>query len=114
MGDSLKRLRNLPEEVRQEIGHALYLAECGESHPSAHPMKGFNAVEIVLDFDGDTFRGIYTTKFEDAIYVLHCFQKKSKKGRETPKPDLALIRRRLIDAKLHYEASNKHEKKNPS
>jgi phage-related protein len=77
-------------------------------------MKGINAVEIVTDFDGDAFRGIYTTKFGDAIYVLHCFQKKSKKGIKTPKRDLDLIEKRLKDAKQHYEASKKHETENQS
>jgi len=75
-------------------------------------MQGFNAVEVVSDFDGDTFRAVYTTKFEDAVYVLHCFQKKSKKGVSTPKPDIDLIKLRLRDAETLYKASKKHGKKN--
>ena len=105
MGDSRRKLKEFPDEVRDEIGHAIYLAECSESHPSARRMQGFNAVEIVSDYDGDTFRGVYTTQFQDSIYVLHCFQKKSKKGNETPKSDIALIKRRLKDAEQHYRAS---------
>jgi phage-related protein len=114
LGDSKRRVRGFPEDVRDEIGYALFKAEHGEKHPSAHRMQGINAVEIVSGYDGDTFRGVYTTKFEDAVYVLHCFQKKSKKGAETPKPDLDLIKKRLQDAKLHYEASKKHGSENKS
>jgi phage-related protein len=107
MGDSKKRLKEFPAEVRDEMGYAIYLAECGDVDPSAHPMQGLNAVEIISDYDGDTFRGVYTTKFSGAVYVLHCFQKKSKKGVKTPKPDLDLIKQRLRDAKALYEASKK-------
>lgn len=109
MGDSKKRLKEFPSEVRDEMGYAIYLAECGDADPAAHPMQGLNAVEIVSDYDGDTFRGVYTTKFSRAVYVLHCFQKKSKKGAKTPKPHLDLIKQRLRDAKALYEASKKHE-----
>jgi phage-related protein len=113
MGDSKKRLvEEFPDDVRQEVGHALYLAQCGDVYSSAHRMQGFNAVEVVSDFDGDTFRAVYTTKFEDAVYVLHCFQKKSKKGVSTPKPDIDLIKLRLRDAETLYKASKKHGKKN--
>jgi phage-related protein len=105
MGDSLRRLKEFPDEVQGEMGYVLYLAQLGDSHPSARPMKGYNAVEIVSDYGGDAFRGVYTTKFEDMIYVLHCFQKKSKKGIKTPQPDLKLIRKRLRDAEELHKAS---------
>lgn len=107
MGDSRKRLREFPKEVREEIGHAIYLAEFGQTHPLAGRMQGYNAIEVVADFDGDTFRGVYTTKFEDSVYVLHCFQKKSRKGSKTPMEDLNLIKKRLRDAEHHYKASKK-------
>jgi phage-related protein len=67
-------------EARSEIGQALYQAELGEGHPAASPMKEINAVEIVADDRGDTYRSVYTTKIKNAIIVLHCFQKKSKSG----------------------------------
>jgi phage-related protein len=98
VGDSRKRLRGFPEPVRLEIGQALYQAELGEGHPSASPMKGLNAVEVVSDYRGDAYRGIYTTKIKGHIFVLHCFQKKSNKGSKTPGPDLELIRERLAEA----------------
>ena len=104
MGDSRKQLREFPEVVRSEIGQAIYQAELGESHPSASPMQGLNAVEIVSDYRGDTYWGVYTTRFKGFIYVLHCFQKKSKAGIKTPKRDLELIRRRLADAELNFRA----------
>src|SRR5450755_1321620 len=70
-------------------------------------MQGLNAVEIVSDCRGDTYRGVYTTRLKGFIYVLHCFQKKSKTGIKTPKRDLALIRTRLADAELHFKARNR-------
>jgi phage-related protein len=109
MGDSRQRLRTFPEAVRYEIGQAVYQAEIGESHPSASPMKGLNAVEIVSDYRGDAYRGIYTTRFKGNIYVLHCFQKKSKTGIKTHKRDLDLIRARMAEAQAHFRALNQVE-----
>ena len=80
-------------------------AEYGEIHLSAKRMQGLNAVEIVSDNEGNTFRAVYTTMFDNAVYVLHCFQKKSKTGAKTPKRELDLIQQRLGAAKRHYEAS---------
>jgi phage-related protein len=80
------------------MGYALLLAQQGKKHPNAKPLKGFggaSVVEMVEDFDGDTYRAVYAIRFEDAVYVLHCFQKKSKKGIATPKSDLDLIKTRL-------------------
>jgi len=111
MGDSKDRLRGFPEEVRYEIGSALRSAQFGESHPSAKPMRGINAVEIVSDFDGDTFRGVYTTKIKEYIYVLHCFKKKSTIGIKSQKRDLNLIRTRLRDAEEHQRQRESDEKK---
>jgi phage-related protein len=104
MGDSCERLRKFPKAVRYEIGQALYQAELAESHPSARPMKGLNAVEIVSNYRGDAYRGIYTAQFKGHIYVLHCFQKKSKTG-----PNSELIRARLTEARLHFEESKHGE-----
>jgi phage-related protein len=109
MGDSRKRLREFPGAVRFEIGQAIYQAELGESHPSACAMQGLNAVEIVSDYRGDTYRGIYTTRLKGFIYVLHCFQKKSKTGIKMPKRDLELVRRRLAEAELHCRAMTERE-----
>ncbi|WP_055075106.1 type II toxin-antitoxin system RelE/ParE family toxin [Pseudanabaena sp. 'Roaring Creek'] len=105
IGSSLDDLKNFPDEVQQVVGYALYLAQCGDKHPSAKPLKGFKGagvVEVVEDFDGDTYRAVYTIKFADVVYVLHSFQKKSKQGIATPKQDMDLIEARLKRAKENY------------
>ena len=83
------------------MGYALYLAQTGRKHGRAKPLKGFGGagvLELVEDHDGNTYRAVYTVQFAAAVYVLHAFQKKSKKGRETPKSDLDVVRRRLRTA----------------
>jgi phage-related protein len=89
---------------------ALYAAQQGETDPAARSMKGFggrSVVEIVANFRGDTWRVVYTVRFAEAVYVLHAFQKKSKRGIATPKEQLELIRRRLAEAeRLHRERHN--------
>lgn len=105
VGRSLDDLKEFPEDVRQTVGFALYLAQCGEKHPSAKPLKGFKGtgvLEIVEDFDGDTYRAVYTVKLAGVVYVLHAFQKKSKQGIATPKQDIDLIEARLKRAMEHY------------
>src|SRR5207237_2247470 len=100
MGSSREALRNFPEEVRRDIGQALYAAQQGETDPAAKPLQGFggrSVLEIIADHKGDTWRAVYTVRFQEAIYVLHAFQKKSKKGIATPKKDLDLIHRRLAE-----------------
>lgn len=101
MGDSLERLRTFPENVKDDIGAALMWAQKGAKHPDAKPLRGFggaSVLEIEEDYDGDTYRAVYTVRFKERIYVLHCFQKKSKKGSETPKHDIDLIGERLKQA----------------
>ncbi len=90
------------------MGYALYLAQTGLKHPTAKPLKGFGGakvLEVVEDYQKDTYRAVYTVKFSDVVYVLHAFQKKSKKGAATPKPDMDLIKRRLQDA-AEYDKEN--------
>jgi phage-related protein len=98
LGSTLDDLRGMPDPVRDEVGHALYLAQMGGKHVNAKPLKGFkgaSVLEIVESYDGETYRAVYTVKVKDTIYVLHVFQKKSKRGIATPKPDMDLIRQRL-------------------
>ena len=81
IASSLDDLRDFPEDVQQSMGYALYQAQCGGKHPDAKPLKGFKGagvLEVIEDFDGDTYRAVYTVKFDGAVYVLHAFQKKSK------------------------------------
>jgi|GEM_PF-130792 len=99
-------LREFPETVRREVGFALYIAEHGGKAPNAFPLTGFggaSVLEVVSDHDGDTFRAVYTVKFEHAVYVLHCFQKKSRRGIKTPKAEMDLIRLRLKLAQEHHD-----------
>lgn len=106
MGTSLRDLRSFPPEVRSDIGHALFTAQEGETDPSAKPLKGFggaSVLEIVSSHHGNTWRGVYTVRFHDAIYVLHVFQKKSTKGIATPRREVDLIRRRLVEAERDYK-----------
>ena len=85
IGASRKDIREFPEEVRQDIGYALFEVQKGGKPASAKPLKGFGGaavLEIIENFDGDTYRAVYTVKFQKVVYVLHCFQKKSKHGIE--------------------------------
>jgi len=94
-----------PEAVIDEIGTALSVAQFGGKHPSAKPWRGEGpgVFEVVEDHRGDTYRAVYTVKFENAVYVLHAFQKKSPSGIKTARPDAELIGRRLTDARADYE-----------
>jgi phage-related protein len=90
-----------PAPVQREMGYALFLAQMGERHAiMAKTLKGFRGgtvVEVRENSDGNTYRAVYTVRFADAVYVLHAFQKKSKTGIKTPKPDLDLVEKRLRD-----------------
>jgi phage-related protein len=104
VGASKKDLLAMPDDVIDVFGFALHLAQAGKKHDQAKPLKGFGGagvLEVVEDHLGDTYRAVYTVKIADAVYVLHCFQKKSKQGIETPKHDLDLIRERLKAAQAH-------------
>jgi phage-related protein len=88
------------------MGFALRQAQEGQKHVNAKPLKGFSGagvLEVVEDHAGNTYRAVYTVRFAGVVYVLHVFQKKSKKGSKTPKPDVDLIKQRLKAAKDDYE-----------
>ncbi len=99
-------LRAMPEEVQDLFGYALYEAQRGKRHPRAKLVKGNlrGLVELVDDFDGNTYRAIYTVKLAGVVYVLHVFQKKSTRGIATPQREIALIKERLQRAKRHHAA----------
>jgi len=99
-------LRDLPEEVKDVIGFALFQAQKGAKHVAAKPLKGFGGagvLEIVAHDTGSTYRGVYTVSFAGAVYVLDAFQKKSKKGARTPPGDIDRIKKRLKAAEQHYK-----------
>jgi phage-related protein len=106
VASSKKDLLAFPEDVRQEIGYALYFAQAGDMHPAAKPLKGFHGagvLEIVEDQKGATYRAVYTVKFAAVVYVLHAFQKKSTKGIATPQHEIELIKDRLKLAEANYK-----------
>jgi len=91
----------MPEEVQDIFGYALYLAQIGQKHDDVKPLKGFGSagvLEVVEDWHGDTYRAVYTVRLAAAVFVLHVFQKKSRKGIETPKHEIAVIRERVRTA----------------
>ena len=105
VGSSRKDLKTFPKDVQREIGQALYAAQRGEEYASVKSLKGFGGRSVLEIVAGDavaTYRTIYTVRFQDAIYVLHAFQKKSKKGIATPRPELELVRQRLAAAERFY------------
>jgi phage-related protein len=112
IGSSYKDLMALPVAVRRFFGYALSLAQAGDHHDDAKVLKGFGSagvLEVVEDDRSGTYRAVYTVKFEEAVFVLHCFQKKSKHGIATPKEDLAIIRARLKVAEA-LAKERRHEK----
>jgi phage-related protein len=106
VGSAKKDLLEFPEAVKDKIGIALSVAQFGRKHLKAKPWKGEGpgVLEIVEDHRGDTYRAVYTVKFEQAVYVLHAFQKKSPKGIKTAQTDIELIAKRIKIASADYEA----------
>lgn len=105
VGSSQEDIKAFPEEVRSDIGYALFVAQKGEKSEAAKPLRGFGragVLEIIENFDGNTYRAVYTVKFSNALYVLHCFQKKSKHGIKTSQQDINLIKQRLRTAEEEY------------
>jgi phage-related protein len=112
MGSSLEDPRAFPDDVRRVMGVAMNDAQDGEEHPRAKALEGFGGrsiLEIVDDDDGDTYRSVYTVRFAGVIYVLHAFQKKSRKGIATPQHEIELIKARLKTAEAHH--SEHHAKR---
>jgi len=98
IASSYKDLMALPPDVRRRFGYALSLAQMGDQDDAAKMLKGFGGagmLEVVEDDAGGTYRAVYTVKYAEAVFVLHCFQKKSKRGIATPKSDMDIIRARL-------------------
>lgn len=114
VGSSLADLRRFPGSVRRDLGYALDAAQLGEMDPSAKPLKGFrgaSVVEIRTSYQTDAFRAVYTVQFGEAIYVLHAFQKKSKRGIAMPKREIEMITARLKQAEEIHRALEKGEER---
>ena len=113
VGTSLQDLRTFPDPVKREVGQALFTAQQGRTDPAAKPLRGFggaSVLEIVTRHEGNAWRTVYTVRFQDAIYVLHAFQKKSTRGTSTPAREINVVRKRLAEAERdHRERQQKHE-----
>jgi phage-related protein len=108
VGSSRKDLKRFPVKVQNRIGYALHEVQEGGEPVAAKALKGFGGravLELVDDFDSNTYRAVYTVRFAGVVYVLHAFQKKAKKGIATPAQDIELVKSRLHDAELHYRES---------
>ena len=106
IGSAKDDLLGFPDNVVRDMGHALYVAQIGGKHPSAKPLQGFGGagvLEIVEDYAGDAYRAVYTVRFAEVIYVLHAFQKKSRRGIATPRQDIERVRTRLRQAEEEYQ-----------
>lgn len=106
IGSSRKDLKEFPNEIQDEIGHGLYLAQMGDRHNRAKTLSGLGSAKIIELRENDrsgTYRVVYTVEMDEFIFVLHAFQKKSQKGIATSKQDIDLIKRRLNEAISLYE-----------
>jgi phage-related protein len=98
IASSRRDMRGMPGQVRRTFGVALFAAQIGETPPSAKPLRGFGGagvLELIENDAGGAYRAVYTVRYATAVYVLHVFQKKSKRGRETPQADIELVKERL-------------------
>jgi phage-related protein len=112
VASSRKDVKQFPKVVRQTVGQALFDAQTGGKHPGAKVLKGFGGagvLEVVEDDNGNTYRAVYTVKFAGAVYVLHAFQKKSKKGSKTPRAEIDKVKARLKEAAKHHAEWSKKE-----
>jgi phage-related protein len=108
IGSSKKDLLTFPKDVRKEMGHALYIAQTGGKDKNAKPLKGFGGAKVleIVHRDGNgTYRTMYTVQFEEVVYVLHAFQKKSKTGIKTPKQDIDVVEQRLKWAQEKHQGN---------
>ena len=109
IGSSKKDLLGFPKAVQREIGVALTVAQYGGRRTSVKPWKGSGSgvFEVVESHAGNAYRAVYAVRFQEFIYVLHCFRKKSVKGKKTPQPDIDLVKARLKTAQEHRAAQGR-------
>jgi len=101
VGSAYNELCAFPRDVYRSVGRSLMIAQLGEKAANAKPLKGFGSagvLEVIEDHHGDTYRAVYTVKLASAVYVLHCFQKKSVRGGQVPRLNRELIEKRWRDA----------------
>lgn len=107
VGSTKKDLDDMPDDVKDVFGYALHLAQAGGKHAAAKPWKGSGSgvLEVVDDYQGDTYRAVYTVRFHGVVYALHAFQKKSRTGIATSQKDVELIKTRLKAAETHWRTN---------
>jgi phage-related protein len=116
IGSGRRDLKRFPAKVQNRVGYALNRVQQGDEPIAAKAPKGFGGravLEILDDFEGDTYRAVYTVRFAGTVYVLHAFQKKAKKGVATPKHEIELIKSRLREAEMHYRARTERGEREP-
>jgi phage-related protein len=113
VASSKRDYQEFPPAVQDNLGFALFLAQTGQHPPSAKPLKGFSSgtLELVADFAGDTYRAVYSVRFGYAVYVLHAFKKKSKRGAKTPQSDIDLVKRRFRAVEQAHSERLRKEKR---
>jgi phage-related protein len=111
VGSSREDLKEFPAAVQDHFGFALYQAQIGMKHRDAKPLQGLGSgvLEVVSRHDKDAYRAVYTVQFAEAVYVLHAFQKKARRGIATPRHEIALVRRRLQAAARHHRETYRSE-----
>ncbi len=112
LGSTLEDLHILPDTVQDDFGYALYLAQTGDKHPNAKPLRGHHGagvLEVVRRHDAQAYRAIYTVRYKEAVYVLHVFQKKSKGGIATPAEEMRVVEARLKEAIRQHNEAEKEE-----
>jgi phage-related protein len=116
VGSSRKDLKRFPVKVQNRLGYALHKVQEGDEPATAKALKGFGGravLELVDDYDSNTYPAVYTVRFAGMVYVLHAFQKKAKKGIATPLQEIELVKSRLRDAELHYRERTEKEGRKP-
>ncbi len=113
VGSSRKDYAEFPPRVQEAFGFELFLAQTGQHPPSAKTMKGLGTgvLELADEFDGNAYRSVYAVRFHTAVYVLHCFQKKSRQGIKTPLHEIDLIKRRLREAEADHAQRNRERER---
>ncbi len=113
VASSRRDMKNMPRTVRREFGVALFAVQCGVTPPDAKPLKGFGGagvLELIEDDRGGAYRAVYTVRYASAVYVLHVFQKKSKRGVATPRQEIEKAAERLKRAEdIHKQRIKEKE-----
>ena len=110
VGSARKDIHKFPKLVRYDFGFDLYRVQQGKTPGTAKKLKGLSGVMgIIKRYDKDTYRAVYVANLGGAVYVLHCFKKKSKRGIKTPQQDITMIKQRLRTAQMQSKEGEKSQ-----